>query len=137
LGENGVSTLSPVYTFTEPALTLQRFAVPSRQIRRRFVCRFKKFPERHVGIRLCAQVVILQQELAQRCVVAGCGWSNFRPVQPGRSGSRGAIKRCVAKPPFPGQKPALITSCEYASRITASSSGRSGARRPENRVTAR
>ena len=39
--------------------------------------------------------------------------------------------------PLPGQNPWLITSCEYDSRVTASAPGRSGARRPEKRVTAR
>src|ERR1700675_882192 len=39
--------------------------------------------------------------------------------------------------PPPGQKPALITSCEYASRVIESAPSRGGARRPEKRVTAR
>jgi hypothetical protein len=42
--------------------------------------------------------------------------------------------------PPPGQKPALLTSCEYASTITHlptfGTPGCSGARRPEKRVTA-
>jgi hypothetical protein len=42
----------------------------------------------------------------------------------------------------PGQKPALLTSCEYASCVTLSGRwgtppGCKGARRPENRVTAK
>src|SRR5512140_247369 len=37
----------------------------------------------------------------------------------------------------PGQKPNEITSCEYASRVTRSAPGRSGARLPEKRVEAR
>src|SRR5271157_5134496 len=39
--------------------------------------------------------------------------------------------------PPPGQNPALLTSWEYASRVTGSASGRGGALRPEKRVTAR
>src|SRR5438094_2696248 len=39
--------------------------------------------------------------------------------------------------PPPGQKPTLLTSWEYDSRVTGSAPGRSGARRPEKRVTAR
>src|ERR671932_195840 len=37
----------------------------------------------------------------------------------------------------PGQKPNEITSCEYDSRVTGSAPSSGGARRPENRVTAR
>src|ERR687891_323481 len=37
----------------------------------------------------------------------------------------------------PGQKPKLMTSCEYASRVTASAFGIAGARVPLKRVTAR
>src|SRR5262245_41945936 len=39
--------------------------------------------------------------------------------------------------PLPGQNPQLLSSCEAASRVTASASGSAGARRPEKRVTAR
>src|SRR5581483_9010524 len=39
--------------------------------------------------------------------------------------------------PLPGQKPTLLTSCEYASFVMGSAPGRSGARRPENLVTAK
>src|SRR5271170_6018601 len=38
--------------------------------------------------------------------------------------------------PSPGQNPTLITSCEYASLVMESASGRTGARRPEKRVGA-
>jgi len=38
--------------------------------------------------------------------------------------------------PPPGQNPALITSCEYASRVMESAPARSGARLPEKRLTA-
>ena len=43
---------------------------------------------------------------------------------------------------MPAQKPALLTSCEYASQVTLSGRngtppGCNGARRPEKRVTAR
>ena len=37
----------------------------------------------------------------------------------------------------PNQKPKLITSCEYASRVTMFASGIDGAGWPENRVNAR
>src|SRR6478752_4448199 len=40
-------------------------------------------------------------------------------------------------PPPPNQKPTLLTSWEYASRVIGSAPGFSGALRPENRVTAR
>src|SRR5437899_11628202 len=40
-------------------------------------------------------------------------------------------------PGAPGQKPALDTSCEYASRVIASAPSRAGALRPLKRVTAR
>ena len=37
----------------------------------------------------------------------------------------------------PGHYPTLLTSWEQATRLILSASGRSGARRPENRVTAK
>src|SRR5581483_11247292 len=40
-------------------------------------------------------------------------------------------------PPLPGQNPALLHSCEYASRVIGSAPSRGGARRPEKRVTAK
>ena len=62
--------------------------------------------------------------------------------EPGGLWIRIGIKDRLGHGSFPGQKPRLLTSCEYASRATASGKcgtppGCGGAGRPEKRVTAR
>jgi hypothetical protein len=63
--------------------------------------------------------VIWQNELAQHCVEAGAG--RYRSVAEAPwFGIRIGVESSLWKASLPGQNPALLSSCECASRVTAS-----------------
>src|SRR5665213_4233566 len=82
-------------------LTLQRPAVPHGQIRRRLIRALQKLPQRPIRITLRAQIVILQNELAQRRIVARRSRTNLCFSQSRRRRGCVAIERRLAKAAIP------------------------------------
>ena len=78
----------------------------------RFVSAFEEGEQCFIRRTLVAQIVIKVDKFAQGSVVAGLCRLDRCGIEALRRRSRIAVKRGFTETPLPGQKPALITSCE-------------------------
>ena len=101
-----------------------------------FVGALDKRQQRLIGRRGGSDGLVRQDELAQLAMIVGRVRAHGRFLEAGRFRDGVRVEDGLEHGPPPGQKPALITSCEYASRMKAGPS-RGGAGLPEKRVTAR
>jgi hypothetical protein len=120
---------------------LQRGPIPGTSIGRGLIGVLQERQQSFVRIARGPDGVVGQKEFAKRFVIERLLRLDGVVAEAiGRRVSVG-IEGWRLIPGPPGQKPPLLTSCEYASRVTESATlgapGCGGAGRPENRVTAR